>query len=100
MSTLHTVNKSPFTNTALSACLSVCIERDSVVLLEDGVFGALVNASDAIQCKLLKGVNVFALADDVAARGIEHKILREISLINYDEFVKLSTTHERIQSWY
>jgi tRNA 2-thiouridine synthesizing protein B len=102
MSTLHTVNKSPFTNTALISCLSVCTEKDSILLLEDGVFGAIPGApsSAQFQSQMARGVNIFALSEDVAARGITQKILRDIRLISYDDFVSLSTTHERIQSWY
>ena len=41
MSTLHTVNKSPFGNGTLLSCLNHCKPGDAVLLIEDGVYGAL-----------------------------------------------------------
>lgn len=40
MSTLHTVNKSPFEKNALKSCLGHLCSGDAVLMIEDGVFGA------------------------------------------------------------
>lgn len=102
MSTLHTVNKSPFSHSTLSSCLSVCAHDDGILLLEDGVFGAMATSPSAQELKniLARGVKVYALRSDVRARGIEEKLLAEIQLTDYDEFVQLSIQHRCVQSWY
>ncbi len=41
MSTLHTVNKSPFATQALLSCLNHAKAGDAVLLIEDGVYGGL-----------------------------------------------------------
>ena len=40
MSTLHTVNKSPFERNALKSCLGHLTAGDAVLMIEDGVVGA------------------------------------------------------------
>lgn len=102
MSTLHTVNKSPFTYSTLTSCMSVCNEADGILLLEDGVFGAMACAPCADQLRGLinRGVKVYALDSDIKARGLQEKILSDIQLTNYSEFVQLSIRHRCVQSWY
>lgn len=102
MSTLHTVNKSPYSNSSLSSCIKICSTLDVILLLEDGVFGGLAstNESKPLQKLSLSGVKVFAINADVKARGLTDKLLPFIELIDYNSFVQLSIEHHRIQSWY
>lgn len=102
MSTLHTVNKSPFSHKTLASCLSICAEDDGILLLEDGVFGGMVTSPCAIKLKDLinQGVKVYALDSDVKARGIGEKLDQGIILTDYSGFVQLSIDHRCIQSWY
>lgn len=102
MSTLHTVNKSPYTNNTLSSCLKVCAEDDGILLLEDGVFGATSSASIAneLQSLIKNGVKVYALINDLKARGLEDKLPSHIEPIDYDTFVQLTIEHRCVQSWY
>ena len=102
MSTLHTVNKSPFTHSTLASCLSICAHNDGILLLEDGVFGAMATApcadklSELIEC----GVKVYALTNDIKARGLQEKLLSNVLLTDYTGFVQLSIDHRCVQSWY
>lgn len=102
MSTLHTINKSPFAHNTLFSCLKVCGERDGILLLEDGVFGAITSAPGADELQLLvqSGVKVFALINDVKARGLEEKLAPNIELVDYNTFVQLTLDHRCVQSWY
>ena len=101
MSTLHTVNKSPFSNGTLLSCLSHCKPGDAVLLFEDGVYGALAGSSvaDAVTASLGE-VTLYVLGGDVSARGIDAgKIVSEAKTVDYDGFVDLVTGHDRTQSW-
>lgn len=102
MSTLHTINKSPHTNNALASCLRVCTEHDGVLLLEDGVFGTTISAPGAgeLQTLIQRGVKVFALINDIKARGLEEKLAPNITPIDYTQFVQLTLDHHCVQSWY
>ena len=102
MSTLHTINKSPYTNNILNSCLKVCTERDAILLLEDGVYGATdaAPAATELQSLIESGVKIFALINDIKARGLEEKLAPNIQPIDYDAFVQLTLDHHRVQSWY
>ncbi|WP_039914061.1 sulfurtransferase complex subunit TusB [Cellvibrio mixtus] len=102
MSTLHTVNKSSFTNRALESCILICRSSDGILLLEDGVFSALKSAPNATALEALnqQGIHIYALLNDVKARALEYKIAAHIQLISYDEFVSLTVNFNRVQSWY
>ncbi|BFM16287.1 hypothetical protein R50073_24700 [Maricurvus nonylphenolicus] len=100
-STLHTVSKSPFQSNLLADCLNVAQASQSIVLLEDGVYGVL--ASSPTNEKLAEFINagghVFALDIDLAARGISTQY-DKITPLDYNRFVELCTQHNPIQSWY
>lgn len=102
MGTLHTVNKSSFTHNTLKSCIAICADNDGILLLEDGVLGVLQNAPDAQALISLnqKGVNIYALSNDIKARALEHKTANYIQLVNYDEFVSLTLSFNCVQSWY
>ncbi len=102
MSTLHTVNKSPFTYTTLTSCLAICGSEDSILLLEDGVFGAINSAPCAEKLRqcIARGIKVYALEADINARGLQEKLLHDIQVTNYHQFVQLSINHRCVQSWY
>ena len=42
---LHTVNKSPFEKNSLETCLRLAEDNSSILLIEDGVYGALKNTT-------------------------------------------------------
>jgi tRNA 2-thiouridine synthesizing protein B len=102
MSTFHTINKSPYVHNTLTSCIKICAECDGILLLEDGVFGATPSAPEADELQILiqRGVKVFALINDVKARGLEEKLAQNIKLIDYNTFVQLTLDHRCVQSWY
>lgn len=102
MSTLHTVNKSPFTHTTLASCLEVCGHSDGILLLEDGVFAALNSSPAAAQLSaaIARGIKIYVLNGDVKARGLSAKLAPEIQLTDYNGFVQLSIEYRCVQSWY
>ena len=72
MSTLHTVNKSPFERNALQSCIGHLMAGDAVLMIEDGVLGARkgTSASATVQAALANG-SVYALASDLG--GARHQ---------------------------
>jgi tRNA 2-thiouridine synthesizing protein B len=102
MSTLHTVNKSPFSHSTLASCLAVCRPGDTLLLIEDGVYGALASSPHAEQLRnvVAYGVRTYALEPDIAARGLMGERLQEVELTDYADFVRLSAELRCIQSWY
>ena len=102
MSILHTINKSPFTHTTIFSCLAICNQDDGILFVEDGVFGAMNSAPCAQQLSICvqNGLNIYALSDDINARGLQDKINPNVKLTDYNGFVQLSIKHHCVQSWY
>ncbi len=82
---------------ALSDCLRIASAKDSIVLIENGVLGALSSSPCSQQ---LHAVKVYALMEDCQARGIDTQLIPEVVCIDYAEFVALCTRHQHVQSWF
>ena len=100
---LHTVSKSPDSSDALQSCLRVALPGSYLLLIEDGVYaaarGSLGNALLSPE-KLPDAMRVFALAEDLAARGLSDRIATGIETVDYPGFVELSASCHAVKSWY
>jgi tRNA 2-thiouridine synthesizing protein B len=96
---LHTINKAPHTHDCFDACLRVCGTNAAIILIEDGVYAAIVN-SEAAKRLCAKTKTIFALQADIDARGLSDRIEAGIQIIDYAGFVQLCCEYKTIQSWY
>ena len=97
---LHTVNKSPFEKNSLGTCLAHAKNGSAVLLIEDGVYGALKGSAVADQVKsAMSNVSIYALGPDLKARGIADKVMDGIKVVDYAGFVDLACEHSKVQSW-
>ena len=97
---LHTVNKSPFDNGTLQACLRHARQGSAVLLIEDGVYAAARDTAVSQQVQeALKSVPIYALGPDVEARGLQSRVMDGIHLVDYAGFVDLVAEHTAVQSW-
>jgi tRNA 2-thiouridine synthesizing protein B len=101
MSTLHTVNKSPFERSAFISALNHLKPGDAVLMIEDGVVGARKASAFAdLLAKAAKSCSVYVLGPDLAARGMGDKdVVQGVKLVDYGGFVDLVTTHHRTHAW-
>ena len=101
MSTLHTVNKSPFQSKCLRNCLDLIAPDDALLLIEDGTYALKLGGKDhtLLLNTIQQGVKVYALNSDALARGLKPSF-EGITAINEPMFVELCCKHQRIQSWY
>ena len=101
MAMLHTVNKSPFERNALETCLSLAKKGSAILMIEDGVIGAMQNTKYADQiAKAMDDFTFYVLTPDVSARGLkEENIIAGIKPVDYSGFVDLASEHESVQSW-
>ncbi len=97
---LHTVNKSPFNSHCFSECLAFCTAGSSVLLIEDGVYAAQSGTSYSDVIKTRTDIHCYVLAADAIARGIEHRLCENITIVDDAGFVELTTIHRTVQSWY
>ncbi len=101
MSTLHTVNKSPFERSAFISALNHLGPGDALLMIEDGVVGARkASAFAGLLEKTAKNFSVYVLGPDLAARGMAEKdVIQGARLVDYGGFVDLVTEHDRTQAW-
>jgi len=101
MSTLHTVNKSPFEKTSLDRCLQYASAGSTVLLIEDGVYAALAGTTVEPKVKTaLDSVKVCVLGPDLKARGFsEQRVIEGISVVDYAGFVDLAAENAKVQAW-
>jgi tRNA 2-thiouridine synthesizing protein B len=97
---LHTVNQSPAAGNALQSAIRAILPGAHLLLLEDGVYAAVDGSATAKQLLLMDGIHCYALAADVATRGLSDRLAAGIGQISYEDFVRLSTECHAVQSWY
>lgn len=100
MSILHTVNKSPFEKSSLNSCLGYAKSGSSVLLYEDGVYGAIKGTDIAAKLSAADGVSVYVLGPDLKTRGVaEDKLVDGAKVIDYAGFVDLAAQNDKVQAW-
>ena len=101
MSTLHTVNKSPFERSAFISALNHLAPGDALLMLEDGVVGARKGSAFAgVLEGAAKTCTVYVLEPDLSARGMrEGDLIQGARLVDYGGFVDLVCSHHRTQAW-
>jgi tRNA 2-thiouridine synthesizing protein B len=101
MTTLHTINKSPFERSAFISALNHLKPGDALLMIEDGVVGARKGGAFAgLLETAAKSGGVYVLGPDLAARGMGEKdLIVNAKLVDYGGFVDLVTAHQRTQAW-
>jgi tRNA 2-thiouridine synthesizing protein B len=100
MATLHTVNKSPFEKSSMDSCLAYVRDGSSVLMYEDGVYGALKGTAYADKVAAKGNVKFFVLGADLKARGVsEEKVIDSIEIVDYAKFVALAAENDNVQAW-
>jgi len=102
MSILHTINKSPLERNTLDSCLRLAARGSAILLIEDGVYGALAGSRAAEKIASHKEeFSFYALGPDLAARGLsETPLVDGIQVVaDYGGFVDLVAEHEAFQAW-
>jgi tRNA 2-thiouridine synthesizing protein B len=101
MADLHTVNKSPFEKNSLETAIKCSLAGSSILLIEDGVYGAMKGAAAEGMVKGAMGDRkVYALKSDLMARAIkDDRVIDGIEIIDYAGFVDLVEANDKVQAW-
>lgn len=101
MSLLHTVNKSPHERNSLESCVRLAAKGGAVMLMEDGIYGAVKGtAKSELVSGAMGNLSFYVLGPDLNARGVgEEKLIDGIKVVNYDGFVDLVEEHSATQAW-
>ena len=95
--TLHTLNASP-ASAAFANCLQLIAPGDAILLIGDGVYGALRDTPAAAQLEAC-GAELYVLCPDAAAAGVLERI-GSTDTVDMDGFVQLTERFPRQLAWY
>ncbi|MFV9998418.1 MAG: sulfurtransferase complex subunit TusB [Arsenophonus endosymbiont of Dermacentor nuttalli] len=100
---LYTISTSPYYSD-LNSLISLLTEQDEVLLLQDGVLmGHKISSGNKDNNYLArlknKGIPVFALQDDIEARGLMPYMSSYVRQISYVDFVQLTVKHPQYFAW-
>lgn len=94
---LHTLMHSPWYSDINSLLLLLTAE-DDLLLLQDGVLGAL-EGSSALNRLLASPATLWVLTEDVTARGLAGQISAKVRPVDYTGFVTLTEKHQQQMTW-
>lgn len=96
---LHILNKTPQYTDLLQRMLNASSVGDLIILIEDGVYHGLDAHFPRLEAHS-KELKVFALENDIAARGLNDKMSISIDIVSYQQFVQLSAKADKTVSWF
>ncbi|MRS17080.1 sulfurtransferase complex subunit TusB [Enterobacteriaceae bacterium RIT691] len=94
---LHTLSHSPW-NHDISAPLRLVCAGDDLLLLSDGVIAAL-EGSRFLEVLHSAPITVYALKEDIDARGLCGQISSSVVRVSYTDFVRLAVKHDGQFAW-
>ncbi|WWO98843.1 MAG: sulfurtransferase complex subunit TusB [Candidatus Dasytiphilus stammeri] len=94
---LHLLSK-PLYEINIDIFLQILMQGDEIFLLQDGI---IMGFKNHVFLKKLSTITVavFALKNDVEARGVLQLMSSSITLIDYNEFITLSINHIQQIHW-
>ncbi|QJC35391.1 sulfurtransferase complex subunit TusB [Enterobacteriaceae endosymbiont of Donacia proxima] len=98
---LYTLFSSP-TSCNFSLLLNILNKNDDLLLIQDGVLAGLKNSlyiKKIIKIKQKMKLLIFAINNDILARGLNSDISDKIIRIDYKKFVYLIIKHQKQIVW-
>lgn len=94
---LHILNRSPATSGVYRQALDAMSADDLLVLIEDAVQGGTLGLVGFF--KEIEG-RVYALREDLEARGLAGRLDASVQVVDIDGFVDLTEQAEQPVSWF
>lgn len=94
---LHTLSHSPWQHD-ISAQLRLVRPGDDLLLLSDGVIAAL-DGSRFLDILRAAPITLYALEEDIEARGLTGQISSSVVRVSYKDFVRLTIQHPGQLTW-
>lgn len=94
---LHTLSHSPW-QYDIHAQLRLVSAGDELLLLSDGVIAAL-EGNRFLEILQSAPITLYALEEDIAARGLSGQISSSVVRVSYTDFVRLTVKHTGQLTW-
>ena len=97
---LHIINKSFSESLAMQECIKYLQSGCVILFIENAVYNAKIGTVSSLLESLPSEVNVYALHQDMQARGIlEEDCYPFVKFIDYEGFVDLVEKNNPVRSW-
>lgn len=94
---LHTLHRSAW-HCDFSSLQRLFTEGDELLLLQDGVTAA-IEGSRFLESLQNTPITVYALKEDIEARGLGGQISDSVVRVDYTDFVRLAVKHTSQLAW-
>ena len=94
---LHTLSTSPW-HADIAAMLRLIKKGDELLLLSDGVTAAVAQGR-FLEILQSAPISLYALQDDIEARGLAGQIADSVVRVSYTDFVRLTVKHAGQLAW-
>jgi tRNA 2-thiouridine synthesizing protein B len=84
----------------MESCLAHAKEGSSVLMYEDGIYGAIKGTGVADKVAAKPGIQFYVMGPDLKARGVaEDKVIDGIEIVDYAKFVSLAAENDKVLAW-
>ncbi|ARI10746.1 MULTISPECIES: sulfurtransferase complex subunit TusB [Klebsiella] len=94
---LHTLSTSPW-HADMATMRRLIKEGDDLLLLSDGVIAAIAEGR-FLEILQSAPISIYALQEDIEARGLAGQIADSVIRVSYTEFVRLTVKHAGQLDW-
>lgn len=81
----------------LASCASVLAPDDAILLVEDGTY--YCTRPEEVQL-VAPDIPLYALKEDITARGIEEQCAPHIKVVDYTGYVRLCCEFDQVINWF
>ncbi|NHB94017.1 sulfurtransferase complex subunit TusB [Photorhabdus cinerea] len=94
---LYTIGRSPY-QCDFNAIFNLLAGGDDVLFIQDGVLAG-IEGNRYLPTLISRGVTLYALKEDIEARGLVGQVSDKVQVINYTDFVNLTVKHHQQFAW-
>lgn len=99
---LHLVNYSFSGPVEADRCIARLGDQDHLLFIGNGVISSVMASAAAVEIQsAIQRISIFALAPDLAVRGIPlDALVPGVQTVDYSGFVELAAEHGPVHSWF
>ncbi|CAQ82431.1 MULTISPECIES: sulfurtransferase complex subunit TusB [Photorhabdus] len=94
---LYTVSRSPY-QCDFNAIFNLLTGGDDILFIQDGVLAG-IEANRYLPTLINSGITLYALKEDIEARGLLGQVSDKVQVIDYTDFVNLTVKHHQQFAW-
>jgi tRNA 2-thiouridine synthesizing protein B len=98
MAVLHTLSAAP-SSSAYKDCVRLLAPGDALLLLGDGVYGAIQSTAAYSQLQDT-GADLYVLEADALSAGLQNQVNEKVVAVDFDAFAALTEKFSKQQAWY